>query len=76
MRNLALDPLNRRIPGFVTLAGREREMSKDTSFELEEREEKLAALRAALDDGEASGAATPFDFEAFIAEKRQRHRKR
>jgi antitoxin ParD1/3/4 len=51
-------------------------MSKDTSFELEERDEKLAAWRAALDDGEASGVATPFDFEAFIAEKRQRHRKR
>jgi antitoxin ParD1/3/4 len=51
-------------------------MSKDTSFEVEEREEKLAALRTALDDGEASGAATPFDFEAFIAEKRQRHRQR
>ena len=51
-------------------------MSKDTSFELEEREKKLAALRAALDEGEASGAAIPFDFEAFIAEKRQRHRKR
>jgi antitoxin ParD1/3/4 len=50
-------------------------MSKDMSFELEERDEKLAALRAALDDGEASGVATPFDFEAFIAEKRQRQRK-
>jgi hypothetical protein len=34
-------------------------MRKDTSFELEEREEKLAALHAALDDGEASGVATP-----------------
>jgi len=51
-------------------------MSKDMSFELEERGKKLAALRIALDDGEASGAATPFDFEAFIAEKRQYHRKR
>jgi antitoxin ParD1/3/4 len=51
-------------------------MSKDTSFEVEERKEKLAALRAALDDGETSGVAVPFDFEAFIAEKRQYHRKR
>jgi Arc/MetJ-type ribon-helix-helix transcriptional regulator len=51
----------------------EREMSKDKSFEAYEREEKLAALRAALDDGESSGAALPFDFEAFMAEKRQRH---
>ena len=37
---------------------------------LEERETKLAALRAALIEGETSVAATPFDFEAFIAKKR------
>jgi antitoxin ParD1/3/4 len=37
---------------------------------LEEREAKLEALRAALDDGERSGVSTPFDFEAFIARKR------
>jgi antitoxin ParD1/3/4 len=38
---------------------------------LEDRESKLAALRAALIEGEASGAVAPFDFEAFIARKRQ-----
>jgi antitoxin ParD1/3/4 len=38
---------------------------------LEEREAKLAALRAALIEGEQSGASTPFDFEAFIARKRK-----
>jgi antitoxin ParD1/3/4 len=48
-------------------------MSKDKSFEVDERESKLAALRAALDEGEASGAAVPFDFDTFIAEKRKRH---
>ncbi len=37
---------------------------------LEEHEAKRAALRAALLEGETSGAATPFDFEAFIARKR------
>jgi antitoxin ParD1/3/4 len=37
---------------------------------LEERETKLEALRAALIEGETSGASTPFDFEAFIAKKR------
>ena len=37
---------------------------------LEERETKLAALRAALIEGETSGQSTPFDFEAFIARKR------
>jgi antitoxin ParD1/3/4 len=39
---------------------------------LEEREARLNALRAALIDGEDSGPSTPFDFEAFIARKRQR----
>jgi antitoxin ParD1/3/4 len=36
---------------------------------LEEQETRLAALRAALIEGEESGAATPFDMEAFIARK-------
>jgi antitoxin ParD1/3/4 len=36
---------------------------------LEEREMKLAALRAALIQGERSGAATPFDFDKFLAKK-------
>jgi antitoxin ParD1/3/4 len=37
---------------------------------LEEREAKLTTLRAALVEGEESGPSTPFDFEAFIARKR------
>ncbi len=37
---------------------------------LEEQETKLAALRAALIEGETSGQSTPFDFEAFVARKR------
>ncbi len=37
---------------------------------LEEQEAKLAALRSALIEGEASGQSTPFDFEAYIARKR------
>lgn len=40
---------------------------------LEEQEAKLAALRAALDEGEQSGPSTPFDFAAFIAQKRGSH---
>jgi antitoxin ParD1/3/4 len=38
---------------------------------LEEREARMGALRAALVEGEESGASTPFDFEAFIARKRK-----
>ena len=37
---------------------------------LEEREAHLAALRAALIEGEESGPSEPFDFDAFIASKR------
>ena len=35
---------------------------------LEEREAKLAALRAALIEDEESGQATQFDFDEFIGE--------
>lgn len=35
---------------------------------LEEREAKLADLRAALIEGEESGVAEDFDFDQFIAE--------
>lgn len=37
---------------------------------LEEQEARLAALRTALIAGEESGPSTEFDFEAFIARKR------
>ena len=37
---------------------------------LEEHEASVEALRQALVEGERSGSATPFDFEAFIASKK------
>ena len=37
---------------------------------LEEHEQRLEALHAALAEGEASGPAEPFDFDAFIAARR------
>ena len=37
---------------------------------LEEHEAKVEALRQALVEGERSGPATPFDFEAFIASRK------
>ena len=37
---------------------------------LEEEEAKLAALRAALVEGEESGTSMPFDVHAFLAHKR------
>ncbi len=37
---------------------------------LEEHEVKVEALREALIEGEQSGPATPFDFDAFIARKK------
>ena len=36
----------------------------------EEHEAKVKALREALIEGEGSGRATPFDFDAFIARKK------
>jgi antitoxin ParD1/3/4 len=38
---------------------------------LEEHEMKVEALRAALIEGEQSGASTSLDFEGFIARKRK-----
>jgi antitoxin ParD1/3/4 len=43
---------------------------------LEEREAHLAALREALDEGERSGYATPFDFDRFIAQMRASRKKK
>jgi len=43
---------------------------------LEERETRIAALRAALIEGEESGLSKPFDFEAFIGRKRKQKEKR
>ena len=37
---------------------------------LEEHEASVEALRQALVEGERSGPAIPFDFEAFIASKK------
>jgi antitoxin ParD1/3/4 len=34
-------------------------------------EAEMAALRAALIEGENSGPSTPFDFDDFIARKRE-----
>lgn len=38
---------------------------------LEDQEAQLAGLRAALIAGEESGAAEPFDFDAFVASKKR-----
>lgn len=37
---------------------------------LKDQEQRLMELRTALVEGEDSGPATPFDFDAFIAGKR------
>jgi antitoxin ParD1/3/4 len=43
---------------------------------LEEQEAKLEALRTALIEGEESGIATEFDFDDFLARKREAVSKR
>ncbi len=37
---------------------------------LQDQETKMAALRAALIEGEKSGAAVPFDVDAFVERKK------
>ena len=39
---------------------------------LEERESALEALRSALQEGEESGEAEPFDFDEFLAEMHEK----
>ena len=43
---------------------------------LEEHESRLEALRAALIEGEESGPAAPFDFDAFLARKHAKYANR
>ena len=43
---------------------------------LEDRETRLRALRQALIAGEVGGESTPFDFDGFIARKREGPRQR
>jgi antitoxin ParD1/3/4 len=38
---------------------------------LKEQQAKLSALRAALVEGEDSGSSTAFDFDRFIASRRE-----
>jgi len=38
---------------------------------LEEQELKLERLRAAIDEGDASGEPQPFDIESYLADKRR-----
>jgi antitoxin ParD1/3/4 len=42
---------------------------------LEEHEAKLAALRAALIEGEQSGRAMAFDFDDFVQRKKQQNQR-
>ncbi|MFE3281303.1 type II toxin-antitoxin system ParD family antitoxin [Nocardia sp. NPDC059239] len=43
---------------------------------LEDRETQLRALRQALVEGENSGPSTPFDFDGFLAGKRDEQPRR
>jgi antitoxin ParD1/3/4 len=45
----------------------------DAGLRLLQREAELAAIEAAIIEGEKSGKPRPFDFDAFIEGKRARH---
>ncbi len=64
---------------FVEFAAREvaagrygstSEVIRDGLRLLEQRQERLAALNAAIDEGYASGPAVPFDFDDWLARKK------
>ncbi len=40
---------------------------------LRDQDDGLLAIRAAIDEGEASGEPEPFDFDAFIQDMRRRY---
>lgn len=42
----------------------------------ESEEEAVEAIRAAIDEGEASGEPQPFDFDAFVERKRAQRARR
>lgn len=42
----------------------------------ESEEDEIDAIRAAIDEGEASGEPQPFDFDAFIERKRAQRAQR
>lgn len=42
----------------------------------ESEEDEIEAIRAAIDEGEASGEPRPFDFDAFIERKRAQRAQR
>jgi antitoxin ParD1/3/4 len=44
---------------------------EERAVELEKQEIKLATLRDALVEGEQSGPSAPFDFDAYLADKRR-----
>jgi len=53
-----------------------RRGEKTASLQLPEaHERKLEALRAAIIEGEQSGASRPFDLDAFISRRRRKSRR-
>lgn len=68
--------LGEEITGFVTTQvksgryGSASEVLRAGVRLLQDQETKMAALRAALIEGEKSGAAVPFDVDAFIERKK------
>ena len=52
------------------------EVVRDIAVLLEEREKRLAALRAAIEEGEVSGFGEPFDLEEFLVEMRSNRKEK
>ncbi|WP_445442629.1 type II toxin-antitoxin system ParD family antitoxin [Clavibacter sp. km1a] len=68
----SIEPLFRKVASGCDRSP--RELARAGLRTTEDQEPKLDAMRAALVAGEASGEAGPFDFDAFVADKRGRSR--
>ena len=53
--------------------GTASEAMREALILLEERELRIEALRRAIDEGDASGEAQPFDIRSFISEMAAEH---
>ena len=58
----------------TTVATNASEVIRAGLRRLEEDEQKIAALRAAIEEGEASGYVEDFDFESHLEELRAKRR--
>lgn len=66
------DTSHRMVSDLMDRLAREIRAAARAQLAIADEETRLSALRAALIEGEASGEGAPFDFDAFVRERRSR----